>query len=91
MSGLLYICGANCTGRKATASDPLAHYRCPLWEPHCHALGCETRKCYRPRMIDQHVVEEINLNERTANLEQMADTMTSMGGWESETTEEEKT
>jgi hypothetical protein len=86
-SGILYICGESCSGIKPTASDPLAQFKCSLCDPHCRVQGKQTSRCYRPREIDQHVVDEINLNERIDSLEQMVDTMTSMGGYKDETEE----
>jgi hypothetical protein len=38
-------------------------------------------------LIDQQVAEEIDLTEKMDNLEQIADTMTSMGGWKDATEE----
>jgi hypothetical protein len=59
----LYICGADCTGKRATAADPLAHYGCPFYEAHCRAKGVSTRPCYKPRVVDtrgdcDHATEE---------------------------------
>jgi hypothetical protein len=57
----MYTCGAKCNGIKATASDPLAMYLCPLFEVHSRAEGKDTRSCYEPRPIDEetyHVVQE---------------------------------
>jgi hypothetical protein len=54
----LYICGANCTGRKATASDPLAQNQCPWVEVHCRIKGVGTRPCYEPRAIDEQIAQQ---------------------------------
>jgi regulator of RNase E activity RraB len=86
-SGELYICGETCKGFRPSKLDPLAQVPCPWCEPHCPQKVDVVRTCYKPRLIDQQVAEEIDLTEKMDNLEQIADTMTSMGGWKDATEE----
>ena len=90
-SGNLYICGEDCDGHQPSVSDPLAQVKCTCCEPHCRVKGKHTKPCYQPRLIDQQVADEIQLEIDLEQIEKAVEQMKRMGGWESETTEEEET